>query len=336
MDFNFPKDKVNEKGIIRNLAHNRTLPIAIEKPEENLLSIDGTDYFFTYINNTGRAKGGNSIILKLYESQKIDISELNYDSPDLILKILKFKKGQRTPHKSEKRFIKEIQALRNCNEKKCQNVIEIVHNGTCKIYSNSKNRYENYLYYTMEYADSDLKKYIETHTNLSLPEKVGLCLSLALGLKELESLNYYHRDLKPDNIFMVGDTWKIGDLGLISERNEYKKLDGDNEFIGPRGWLSPEAMNKFLCENKGFPYHHDCNIDHQSDIFQLGRVFHYIMQFNNPIGNFRQSDFYIRNTNIYQILRTMLNYSKDKRYKTIDDVIRLLKPIDSDFLKLVN
>ena len=42
--------------------------------------------------------------------------------------------------------------------------------------------------------------------------------------------------------------WKIGDLGLVTRRD--LDYDRQNEFIGPKGWLSPEAMNKYLAEGR--------------------------------------------------------------------------------------
>jgi serine/threonine protein kinase len=186
----------------------------------------------------------------------------------------------------------------------------------------------------MEYAEYDLKNYIEfNHHLMKLNDKLSLCINLCEGLKELYSLGYYHRDIKPDNIFMIDDVWKIGDLGLLDERNKPNEIDKVAEPIGPKGWMSPESMNKYLCEGKNFKHSHNCIIDHQSDIFQLGKVFWYIFQHNAPIGSVRGKDFLIKNSQIYAVLRTMLNNSKQRRYKEIDEVIKLLKPIEVELFK---
>jgi len=140
-------------------------------------------------------------------------------------------------------------------------------------------------------------------------------------------------DLKPDNIFISNDVWKIGDLGLLSERYDSDEIDVVNEQIGPKGWMSPESMNKYLTEGKGFAYNFPCKIDHQSDIFQLGKVFWYIFQHNAPIGSVNESDFKIRQSQIYSVLKTMLNHSKVKRYKNVDEVIKLLKGVEAKLLK---
>lgn len=340
MNFIFPKDKVLQFGTLRQYsnilgAESYDL-IDISSPKLNLIQIDSTDYCFTYLDESGGNKGGNSIILKLYEAQKIDFSEPVYSDPDLILKIHKRMK-KRFPDKSQKRFEREIQALYKCKNENFQNVILIEHSGECKIFNYKENKNDTYLYYSMEYAPFDLKNYIERfHKEITIEEKINLCIELAKGLKELRELKLYHRDIKPDNIFMNSlGNWKIGDLGLIDDRIINFSLDKVAEPIGPRGWMSPESMNKYLTEEKGFNYKFHCDIDHQSDIFQLGKVFWYIFQHNAPIGSIKEKDFLLKRGQIYPIIKTMLNHSRIKRYKDIDEVIKLLKIEEIKLLKTV-
>lgn len=338
MIFNFPDDKTVYNGTIhRRNARNFFELIDISNPQSNLIEINGTSYYFTYFNGASPGnKGGNSIILKLYESQTIDLDELEYGDPELVLKISKIKcsTNPNFMKTKEKRFLKEIRALKRCEKKKFENIIRIFHYGKCRIKNQKNTDFDEHFFYTMEYADKDLKSFIEdNHNFLSLSEKVDLCISLSEGLKELVDLNYYHRDIKPDNIFIVDKKWKIGDLGLIAERNSSEELDELSERIGPIGWLSPEAMNKYLCEKYNFAFPHNCTIDHQSDIFQLGKVFWYIFQHNAPIGSIKGEDFLLKDSKIYAIIRTMLNHSKSRRFKNINEVIRLFHIIQTDLLR---
>ncbi|MFV0216667.1 protein kinase [Empedobacter falsenii] len=331
MDFNFPKYFFIDYGTLKKKVGNDSESIDIYNPIENTISINSIDYYFIPLSENGN-KGGNSIILKLYESQNFDIEILNYDTPDKVLKISK-RPLKANPDKFNKRFNLEIEALDRCSKKGHQNIITTFENGICKIYNYGKNKYYPYQFYTMEFAEYDLKSYIEkNHETLSFEQKIELCISLSQGLKELDELGYYHRDLKPDNIFITEqNVWKIGDLGLLENR-EIESIDNIAEFIGPRGWMTPEAMNKYLCESKGFEFKHNCIIDHQSDIFQLGKIFWYIFQFNAPIGTVKENDFLIKNSQLFSIIKTMLNHSKKKRYKNIDEVINLLKPLESQAL----
>jgi serine/threonine protein kinase len=341
MSFLFPEHITLDQGTLKYFEQVSKTKfiyslIDINTPIKNLISIDKNEYYFTYLNDTGKNKGGNSIILKLYLSQNLNTENIEYGEPDLILKILKFKVTTKLSLKKkiQLRFEKEIKALEKCKLEEFQNVIKIYHNGFCSIYNPKYERYDTFIYYTMEYAQFDLKGFVEENYKiLRIEDKLSLSKSIAEGIKELDTLGYYHRDIKPDNIFMINNVWKVGDLGLVGEWNNNFDLDDKAEPIGPRGWMSPESMNKYFTEGKSFPFSFDCEIDHQSDIFQLGKVFWYIFQHNVPIGCIKGEDFKIKQNDIYSILRTMLNHSKKKRYKKIDDVIILLKKIDEKLLK---
>ncbi|MCF0075597.1 protein kinase family protein [Dyadobacter sp. CY261] len=335
MKFNFPDNATFLNGVLKNFGQKYPVDIDTLKPQENLIEIDKLSYFYTYLGASSGNKGGNSIVLRLFESQSIDTDDPDYSEPDKILKISKYPIQKFGSNRPEKRFKKEIESLFNCKRNSFQNVIDIFQFGICRVRNvKDRSRFDDHLFYTMEFAQNDLKSYIEqNHVNMGTEEKLGLCLSLSEGLKELNSLGYYHRDIKPDNIFMIGDRWKIGDLGLINERNTTDQLDSMADFIGPKGWISPEAMNKYLCEGKGYDFRHNFEIDHQSDIFQLGKVFWYIFQHNAPIGSISESDFLIKNSSIYSLIRTMLNYSKTKRFKHINEVITLLKKCEEKNLR---
>lgn len=299
-------------------------------PTDNLVSINNRDYFLGYLDPERKThKGGHSRIFALYDAQDFE-SETDH-IPSKVLKISKYcdfinnNKTKISYSRNNRRFWNEVSALDLCKTKNYQNIIEIETSGYMVNQSIDEEKYQYFPYYIMEYAECDLKNYIET-IRLTINERIKLCLHIAQGLKQLEELGYYHRDLKPDNILFVDNNWKIGDLGLISSRYS-DSIDDCNEVIGPRGWMTPEAMNKYLTEEKGFQYKFDCIIDHQSDIFQLGKVFWYIIQGNAPIGCIKTIDFRENDIELYALLRTMLNHSKKKRYKHIDEVITILKRI---------
>jgi len=327
MNFNFPDFITVDNWGLKGINY--------EKPQLNLITIDNTDYIFKLLSPDGN-KGGNSIILKIYSNANISTIE-DYDiledkAPDKILKILKFpfKKGfggKRVYKYPHKRFLNEIEAIVKCNVKNSQNVIDLYENGECQINK------ENYLYYTMEVAESDLKEFIENrHSGLDYDSKIKFCIELLEGIKEIDSNNFYHRDIKPDNIFIVDGKWKIGDLGLVGGRQLEYKFEEKAKFIGPRGWISPEVMNKYLTEGKNFKNNYDCVIDTQSDIFQMGKIFWYIFQHNAPIGTVKQKDFDSEYKDIYPVIKRMLNYDKNKRFSTIDEIIHLLKKIQTKLL----
>lgn len=308
-------------------------------PSANTINIDGVDYYMGYLDaNMEGNKGGNSYVYKLYPVEKYENGDY---TPASIIKISRYKEfyskknnRPRTEIAKNQRFRREVAALQRCKEEQVLDVIEIFESGNIyfeKDVRNGKKSYQSYPYYTMEVAEGDLKSYLEKNfQDLELADKISICMDIAKAISGLLSLDYYHRDLKPDNIFVVNGHFKVGDLGLISKRNEdydYEK----GKYIGPRGWTTPETMNKYLTEDKGFG-DFDITIDHQSDIFQLGMIFWYVMQGNAPIGELRQDDFKIRRDDIYGLIHHMLNHSKSRRVKDVGEVIKELERIQQKLI----
>lgn len=293
----------------------------------NVITIDNIDYYAYYVNPEYKnSKGANSIVLVLYQAQ--NFTDYENSIPDQVIKISNKRDYDTKRSEFNDRFYREIEALEQCKERKIHHVVTISSSG--QLSCTAKNRRGEdvsyiFPFYTMEYASSDLKNYMENN-NILFCDKINLCLQIANGLRELNEIGFYHRDLKPDNILIFDDTWKIGDLGLIAFRDKDNIYEKKNDFIGPKGWLSPEAMNKYL-QSDNNKYQFDCDIDHQSDIFQLGKVFWYILQGNAPIGNICRSDFFDEHDDMYNVLKYMLNHSKKKRPISIDYVIGELSRI---------
>lgn len=317
------------------LFHKPFLQIS-EIRTENYLRLDDVEYFVSFLNSEFKSnKGGNSFVFALYVAQTYNEDAM----PERVIKISKYPepynyiRNKIRQKNINKRFRQEIEALYDCKQRDVGNVIDIAFDGNLICRTSEDGEFEvSFPFYVMEYAEYDLKSYLEEENEeYDEASRVELCLQIAQGIKELNDLGYYHRDIKPDNIFMINSTWKVGDLGLIQMRNK-PSLDNKGELVGPRGWLSPEAMNKYLSENvegKNF----DCNIDHQSDLFQLAKVFWYILQGNAPIGCVKESDFLLRNSSLYSLIKQMLNHSKKRRPASVDIVIDNLQKIVNKYYK---
>lgn len=305
-----------------------------DDPRENQLSINNVDYYACSVSpQFKRNKGAHSYVLALYPSQ--DFIDIYNTQPQKVIKISNvrdfYRNGDYVGSDANERFRIEVSALEDYKRNHIPNIIEIDLQGHIQCTEQYMTRRGEerkvkafFPFYMMDYADGDLKQYLEEQ-NINKSEKMDLCLQLAEGLNDLNRLGYYHRDIKPDNILIFqGSRWKIGDLGLVTRRD--LDFDRQNELIGPKGWLSPEAMNKYLAEGRGNKKI-DCIIDKQSDIFQLGKVFWYILQGNAPIGCIKRADFLDTDESIYVLIRTMLNYSKKKRIKDMSEVVKELERI---------
>lgn len=252
-------------------------------------------------------KGGNSSVFKIVNTNdEADISIIKFSKYPL-------KKDNTTRND---RFEREITALKNAFENGFENVIKIKDEGIY-LHRVAQGNSLKFRYYIMEKAECDLTEFVKNTENaITIADKVALCRNILNGISELHRLGIYHRDIKPDNIFLTFDgnsrVWKIGDLGLIANRGEDLAHETGKK-IGPANWLSPEAMNKVLCEGTTWELNFDTEITEKSDVFQLGSVLWYIFNHNAPIGQVTIGDFYIKDYVIFSLLFTMLRHKKSTR-----------------------
>ncbi|SFQ52524.1 protein kinase domain-containing protein [Hymenobacter arizonensis] len=261
------------------------------------------------------SKGGNSNVFKLHDPNNNTTFAIKISNFPVARRV----RGQANDWKSRgyARFLEEINALNIAKQSNYNNIVRIEFDGVVEVDG------EKFPYFVMEKADTDLKEYIQKNTEFDEQERFKICLEVMFAVKQLHGKEIYHRDIKPDNIllFNTGEEgksiWKISDLGLIGRGGVRASVDLIGEKIGPFGWLSPEAANKFLTEklNLGF----DCHIDNESDVFQLGKLFWFIYQSNIPVGQINIEDFIAPITKnkdyIFSIINKMLQYSKLKRQK---------------------
>ena len=64
---------------------------------------------------------------------------------------------------------------------------------------------------------------------------------IAKVLELLHSRNIFHRDIKPDNILVIGGQTILSDFGLVSFA-ENSHQTGPSEFLGPQFFCAPEMM----------------------------------------------------------------------------------------------
>lgn len=114
-------------------------------------------------------------------------------------------------------------------------------------------------YAVMEYADAGtLRKRLAKSGALPLPEAVRLLRGMLLALRELHEHGIVHRDVKPDNIWLMSDgTFRLGDLGTA-------KLPGIPEkpgaVFGTASYLPPEQARD------------SAGVDARSDLYSLALV----------------------------------------------------------------
>ena len=273
-------------------------------PIKNVIQIDSADWQLLSLDIPTPP---NSFIFQAYP--------LEDEAQRAVVKICRYHSGE-TSKKSKRRaarFEREIEALKKIKASGILNIaVDLFADDKYEIHTTAPTHPKtSFRFYVMEKADRDLASYL-AGSSIGEQQRLLICASLLQSLKQLHTLDIYHRDIKPANILLFGDQWKLADLGLAAFRNEDVELDLPNERIGPIGWLSPEAVNK-ACSNRSHPkFDADIDISDASDIFQLGKLFWYIIQGSVPTGQMDITDCKLPAL-FTEIISPMLQYSKERR-----------------------
>jgi len=153
---------------------------------------------------------------------------------------------------------------------------------------------QGHLFYVMEYLrGKTLGKLLQEKERLSVEETVNIISQVCEGLRHAhegvtvwrdggtknELIQVVHRDLKPDNIFIVstdkGDLVKILDFGIAKVRSdsfEQTNLTQTTAFLGTVRYSSPEQLRGIK------------EIDGRADIYSLGIIIYQMLTGNDPFG----------------------------------------------------
>ncbi len=121
-------------------------------------------------------------------------------------------------------------------------------------------------YLTMEYLEGEeLGALLRREGAQPLARVVRILAQVALGLTDAHAIGVVHRDLKPDNLFLVstpeGDDVRILDFGSVKLQMETgPKLTAFGTTLGSPYYMSPEqAMGK-------------ADVDNRTDVFALAAI----------------------------------------------------------------
>jgi serine/threonine protein kinase len=132
------------------------------------------------------------------------------------------------------------------------------------------------LFIAMEYLDGEkLSDVIRRDGPLEIGRAVRLCLRFAEGLEAAHRAGVIHRDIKPDNIMLVGEegveTIKLMDFGIARLRDvaATSRLTRPDVIMGTPAYMAPEQA-----EGK--------EVSERTDIYALGVVFYEMLSGEVP------------------------------------------------------
>src|SRR5690606_36316945 len=96
-------------------------------------------------------------------------------------------------------------------------------------------------YFVMDYLEGQsLRHHVRERQHLKLIERVRLIRDVAAALECIHSRELCHRDIKPDNIIVLGNKRAIlTDFGVVRVPNS--DLTNTSQFVGSPAYLSPEG-----------------------------------------------------------------------------------------------
>ncbi|MEP6780123.1 MAG: protein kinase [Gemmatimonadaceae bacterium] len=134
-------------------------------------------------------------------------------------------------------------------------------------------------YYTMPWVEGhSLRHVLQQQSPLSIAYGVNILRDVARALVYAHAHGIVHRDIKPDNILLSGDTAVVADFGIAKALNEARITVGDKLTqtglgVGTPAYVAPEQAVG------------DPNVDHRADIYAFGCVAYEILIGSAPFHN---------------------------------------------------
>ncbi len=283
------------------------IDIRIQEPQQITLS----DKKFLCLEKIG--EGGGSYIFKIVE----DIEEAD-SSKEFALKICKYKNkplAQAGRYKQDRKFKNEIAIAKEFAEPEYKNnFISYVLDDTVMLKKGDEKT--NHSCYVMDLADESFEDYL--CNRLKWDKEVDILpkiKELAYTVKLFHDKDYVHRDIKPQNILVQGEVFKLADFGMVEKENTSCKK------AGPKYWPTPEFLE--MCDEDAH-----CS-GKQTDVFMLGCIFYFIYTNKYPVGNVN-IDLISDEYKIKPIIKKMISYDVNERYNNCQEVYDEINSIRFD------
>jgi FtsZ-binding cell division protein ZapB len=168
---------------------------------------------------------------------------------------------------------------------------------------------EQFVAFVTEYADGgDLESYVGNFKNaggvpVGKAKEIGL--SVAEAIKELHSHDVVHRDLKPRNVLLMKNAWKVADFGISKNRDRImtqKTFQG----AGTLGYAAPEQFQGVEARPS-------------ADLYSLGKILIFLLTGQTDVD-------YVRFTSWRDVIMPCIRIAPSQR-PTIEEVIKALQAL---------
>jgi serine/threonine protein kinase len=141
----------------------------------------------------------------------------------------------------------------------------IYRKGTAHAFSRGKEiRFPVFLMELAECTLADIIRHENTGNKIAPAEKVKIIRDTVNTISHLHSMNVLHRDLSPDNIFVVDRgrriSYVLGDFGTSKRLNEMDISDKSSKIVGHSAYLDPTRFEEKY------------RYDFRADVYSLGII----------------------------------------------------------------
>jgi len=205
-------------------------------------------------------------------------------------------------------------------------------------------------YYVMELLEGEpLARRIKLARKLPFVEALDVAIQVAAGLRSAHAVAIVHRDVKPENIFLIrsGDgrqIVKLLDFGLCKDLARYLRPTEDSTqitrtglFVGTPSYMSPEQVTG------------SCSVDARSDLWSVGVVLYEMVTGRRPFAaaNMTQTLVKIGTDDplplptyrpdapaaLQKIVDKVLQKNPDRRYQKASSLMRALMEVRQQLLE---
>ena len=208
-------------------------------------------------------------------------------------------------------------------EQEVNTCLDLLHSNIVRVHNLEE--WQGQQFFTMEYISGrSLQELIAERK----PQKPPFTLSeaAAIILPVLDALSYahqytIHRDIKPDNIIVIGDfpdvTVKVLDFG-IAKTLSTSGFTQTAQVLGTAFYMAPEQMS-------------GSEIDHRADLYSTGMIFYEILTGQMAVGRFRLPGEIVTGLpkTVDQVIEKALAPSPEQRYTDAAAMSQALKRVVS-------
>jgi eukaryotic-like serine/threonine-protein kinase len=253
-----------------------------------------------YVVEEQIGSGGNAVVCQCTDERDGTVYAIKF--------LTSSKDASRLPRfQLETRIIEKLTAARH------DHLIRFVASGEANSLSYDRRRRQRVStvmpFFVMERASNTLRGFLAASSEPVAREIYFAQFRGLVGALEILHGHAIHRDIKPDNILVVGERWAISDFGLCEPIGDDggKDLTRIGEIPGPRYWLSPEANNRSVGVQE--------EISSASDVFQLAAVFWWVVTRRHPSGILTRED-WTGADRLFGPISKALQHSLSRRYES--------------------